>query len=40
MRFRYQNPKKTDGGGSACPEDWEARRLYIVQAEPRNSNNS
>jgi hypothetical protein len=25
----------TDGGTSACPEDWEMRHLYIVQALPR-----
>jgi Protein of unknown function (DUF1329) len=26
---------QTDGGGSACPENWEMRRLYIVQVTPR-----
>jgi hypothetical protein len=26
---------QTDGGGSACPEDWEMRRLYVVQVTPR-----
>jgi hypothetical protein len=31
---------QTDGGGSACTENWEPRQLYIVQAEPRGSNNS
>jgi hypothetical protein len=24
-----------DGGGTACPEDWEMRRVYIVDAVPR-----
>lgn len=24
-----------DGGGTACPEDWEMRRMYIVDATPR-----
>jgi Protein of unknown function (DUF1329) len=27
----------TDGGTSACPEDWEMRRLYVVEARPRRS---
>jgi Protein of unknown function (DUF1329) len=27
----------TDGGASACPENWEMRRLYIVEARPRHS---
>jgi hypothetical protein len=27
----------TDGGTSACPEDWEMRRLYEVEARPRRS---
>jgi len=27
----------TDGGGSACPERWQLRRLYIVEATPRRS---
>ncbi|HUY27682.1 MAG TPA: DUF1329 domain-containing protein [Candidatus Binataceae bacterium] len=26
----------TDGGGSACPENWEMRHLYVVQALPRH----
>ncbi len=31
----------TDGGGSACPENWETRQMYIVEATPRrHSNNS
>lgn len=25
----------TDGGGSACPEAWEKRHVYIVEATPR-----
>jgi len=25
----------TDGGGSACPERWQMRHVYIVTAEPR-----
>ncbi len=25
----------TDGGASACPENWEMRHLYIVEATPR-----
>jgi len=32
---------QTDGGGSACPENWEMRQLYIVQTQPRlDANNS
>src|SRR5579863_3423642 len=27
----------TDGGGSACPEDWEMRHMYIVEAHNRGS---
>ncbi len=30
----------TDGGGSACPENWELRRMYIVEASPRRSINN
>jgi Protein of unknown function (DUF1329) len=30
----------TDGGASACPENWEMRRLYIVQTSPRSSVNT
>ncbi len=30
----------TDGGASACPENWEERMMYIVEATPRNMNNS
>jgi Protein of unknown function (DUF1329) len=31
---------QTDGGGSACPENWELRQVYIVQTTPRwNTNN-
>jgi hypothetical protein len=25
----------TDGGASACPEDWEMRHMYIVESTPR-----
>jgi hypothetical protein len=25
----------TDGGASACPEDWEMRHIYIVESDPR-----
>ncbi|HVA78938.1 MAG TPA: DUF1329 domain-containing protein [Candidatus Binataceae bacterium] len=25
----------TDGGASACPEDWEMRHVYVIQATPR-----
>jgi Protein of unknown function (DUF1329) len=28
-------PCPTDGGTSACPEAWEMRHLYVVQATPR-----
>jgi uncharacterized protein DUF1329 len=28
---------QTDGGGSACPEAWEMRHLYILEATPRRS---
>ncbi len=28
---------QTDGGTSACPENWEMRHLYVVQALPRRS---
>jgi len=28
----------TDGGASACPENWEMRRMYIVEATPRSDN--
>jgi hypothetical protein len=27
----------TDGGASACPEDWEMRHMYIVESVPRTS---
>ncbi len=27
----------TDGGASACPEDWELRKLYIIEATPRRA---
>jgi hypothetical protein len=31
---------ETDGGGSACPERWQMRHMYIVSAEPRRSVNA
>ncbi len=27
----------TDGGGSACPENWEMRHMYVVEATPRHA---
>jgi len=30
----------TDGGASACPEVWEMRHMYIVEATPRPGNNA
>ncbi|MGO9452261.1 MAG: DUF1329 domain-containing protein [Candidatus Binataceae bacterium] len=30
----------TDGGASACPENWEVRHMYIVEATPRRSFNN
>jgi hypothetical protein len=27
----------TDGGTSACPESWEMRNLYLVEAKPRRA---
>jgi hypothetical protein len=27
----------TDGGGSACPETWEMRHMYVVEATPRRA---
>jgi Protein of unknown function (DUF1329) len=32
-----ENTCQTDGGASACPENWEMRHLYVVEATPRNS---
>jgi Protein of unknown function (DUF1329) len=29
----------TDGGGSACPENWEMRHMYVVEATPRRAVN-
>jgi hypothetical protein len=37
-----QSPEATcpyDGGATACPEAWEPRRIYIVEATPRRDNN-
>jgi hypothetical protein len=28
----------TDGGGSACPERWETRHIYLIEAVPRQNN--
>ena len=30
-----ERPCLTDGGATSCPEDWEMRRLYLVEATPR-----
>ena len=30
----------TDGGASACPENWETRHMYIVEATPRRDVNN
>lgn len=30
----------TDGGASACPENWEERNMYIVEATPRYTRNN
>ena len=38
--FSPEQTCKTDGGGSACPENWEMRHMYVVEATPRNSRNS
>ncbi len=32
-----ERPCLTDGGATTCPEDWEMRRLYLVEAVPRQS---
>ena len=34
-----ENRCPTDGGGSACPELWESRHMYIVEAAPRREMN-
>jgi hypothetical protein len=37
-----QSPETTcpyDGGATACPEAWEPRHIYIVEATPRRGNN-
>ncbi|HSR57505.1 MAG TPA: DUF1329 domain-containing protein, partial [Candidatus Binataceae bacterium] len=34
------SPEKTcgsDGGASACPEDWEMRHVYVISATPRRT---
>jgi hypothetical protein len=30
-----ERPCPSDGGATTCPEDWEMRRLYLVEATPR-----
>ena len=30
----------TDGGASACPENWESRHMYVVEATPRRDANN
>ncbi len=30
-----ETPCPTDGGASACPEAWEMRKVYVVEATPR-----
>jgi len=35
-KYSPENTCMTDGGGSACPEDWEMRNMYIVEATPRH----
>jgi len=30
----------TDGGGSACPERWEQRHMYLIEALPRRNENN
>jgi hypothetical protein len=30
-----EQPCPTDGGASTCPENWEMRRLYLVEVTPR-----
>ena len=29
---------ESDGGSSACPENWELRHMYVVEATPRHDN--
>jgi hypothetical protein len=35
-----EHPCPTDGGATACGEDWELRHLYVVQVTPRASQTS
>ncbi len=34
-RYSPERPCAEDGGRSICPEDWELRRLYIVEADQK-----
>ncbi len=34
-RYSPEKPCDTDGGHSICPEDWEMRHLYIVEADEK-----
>jgi hypothetical protein len=34
-RTSPETPCPTDGGSTACPEDWEMRHLYVVEVRPR-----
>ncbi len=38
--FSPEKRCETDGGGSACPERWQMRHMYIVSAEPRQNVNA
>jgi Protein of unknown function (DUF1329) len=34
-KYVPERPCPTDGGSSVCPEDWEMRHMYVVEATPR-----
>jgi Protein of unknown function (DUF1329) len=34
-KFSPEHACPTDGGASVCPENWEMRHLYVVEASPR-----
>ena len=34
IRYRYAKSDRADGGTSACPEAWEMRHLYVIEATP------
>jgi hypothetical protein len=34
-RYSPEKPCATDGGHTICPEDWEMRRLYVVEADEK-----